>query len=107
MSARGALQLRLDGIVSRNERVTARLRHTGGLPERWPDRSVVLADEILLAALDDAERAEITAIQAAMRRIDDGTWGVCDACGTAIPAARLDALPFASNCVSCAEGAGT
>jgi len=40
---------------------------------------------------------------AALDRIDRGTYGSCENCGTAIPAERLDALPYARHCVRCAE----
>src|SRR5262245_13049015 len=35
---------------------------------------------------------------AALDRIDRGTFGRCEACGRAIPAERLDALPYARHC---------
>jgi RNA polymerase-binding transcription factor DksA len=42
-------------------------------------------------------------VQAALGRIDAGTFGVCEGCGKPIPQARLEALPYARHCVSCAE----
>lgn len=52
-----------------------------------------------------AERAFDTAREAneALRRIADGTYGVCRQCGGAIPCARLQALPSTTTCVGCAE----
>ena len=41
-------------------------------------------------------------IDRALIKIDDGTYGKCDACGNDIGVARLDALPAASRCVECA-----
>jgi RNA polymerase-binding transcription factor DksA len=38
----------------------------------------------------------------AVRRLDAGTYGVCEACGAAIPDERLEARPAARTCVSCA-----
>jgi DnaK suppressor protein len=40
-------------------------------------------------------------VTAALRRVDDGTYGVCFTCGQAIPKERLEALPFAGQCLSC------
>jgi DnaK suppressor protein len=40
-------------------------------------------------------------VEEALRRIDDGTYGVCEACDEVIPKARLEALPFVKNCVRC------
>lgn len=41
----------------------------------------------------------------ALKRIDDGTFGACEACSAPIPARRLDALPYARYCVSCQQKA--
>jgi len=42
-------------------------------------------------------------IEAALDRIDEGTFGVCEECGVNIPRARLNAIPFAHLCVKCAS----
>jgi RNA polymerase-binding transcription factor DksA len=43
-------------------------------------------------------------IDAALERIELGTYGRCERCGEAIAAARLDVLPHASRCVACPTG---
>jgi RNA polymerase-binding transcription factor DksA len=54
-----------------------------------------------------AERALRTAVEtvreidAALRRIELGTYGRCERCGEAIAAERLEVLPYASQCVAC------
>lgn len=40
-------------------------------------------------------------IDAALRAIDEGNYGVCEMCGCMIEKARLEALPFAKNCIKC------
>ncbi|MCB2223794.1 MAG: TraR/DksA C4-type zinc finger protein [Actinobacteria bacterium] len=54
-----------------------------------------------------AAHAEEAAREAeeALARIADGTYGVCAGCGADIPYPRLRALPTATHCVRCAEGA--
>jgi RNA polymerase-binding protein DksA len=42
-------------------------------------------------------------VDTALRKLDDGTYGVCEACDAEIPIARLEALPFASLCIPCKE----
>jgi len=42
-------------------------------------------------------------IDLALRRIDEGTYLSCDGCGEDIPSERLDALPFATQCIVCKE----
>lgn len=39
----------------------------------------------------------------ALRRLDDGTYGICQACGQPIPQARLEVLPEARRCVACPQ----
>jgi RNA polymerase-binding transcription factor DksA len=43
--------------------------------------------------------AELDDVQRALQRIDDGTYGLCEACGKPIEAERLEALPAARFCV--------
>ena len=40
-------------------------------------------------------------VREALDRIDEGSYGVCDACDDPIPARRLEALPYARYCVAC------
>lgn len=44
---------------------------------------------------------QIEEIDAAIGRIDEGTYGRCTGCGTAIPEERLELRPFARTCVAC------
>lgn len=45
---------------------------------------------------------QLTAVEAALSRLDDGTYGVCERCGRAIPAERMEVVPWAATCVACA-----
>ena len=51
--------------------------------------------------LSDRERDKLQAIEEATARIDDGSYGVCEACEADIAEGRLDAMPFTRLCVSC------
>ena len=54
-------------------------------------------------ALDLIQNEEVTLreIDEALKRIDEGTFGVCEACEKAIPLARLKAKPQAKYCIQC------
>lgn len=52
-------------------------------------------------ALDDHESAELARVDAALKRLEAGTYGRCVACGQAIPRARLLAAPEAARCLAC------
>lgn len=51
--------------------------------------------------LTDREREKVQAIQEAIERIDEGTYGVCESCEGEIAEGRLLALPFSRMCVAC------
>ena len=55
-----------------------------------------VATRLLAAARHQAEETE-----AALRRLDDGSFGRCGQCSEPIPAARLEVLPAARYCVPC------
>ena len=54
-------------------------------------------------ALDAHESAELNQVQAAIDRLEAGTYGVCIDCGTDIAVARLQASPEAARCLACQE----
>jgi DnaK suppressor protein len=56
-------------------------------------------------SLDRRDLRELRAIEAALRRIQEGSYGECRECGTDISPARLKALPTAELCVDCAAAA--
>jgi len=52
-------------------------------------------------ALEHRTREQLAAVEHALHKFEEGTYGLCDACGQSIDPARLEALPQASLCVSC------
>jgi len=54
-------------------------------------------------ALRDRSRLELSRVEAALRSIDDGTYGLCTNCGKPIGAERLEAIPWAPMCIDCAR----
>ena len=65
----------------------------------------VSTDRELEFALDARENDELSMVDAALRRIEAGTYGHCIDCGAEIPAARLHAAPEASRCIACQQKA--
>ena len=57
----------------------------------------------VMQALDREGREELHLIRAALARIESGEYGTCQQCGNAIDAMRLEAVPFAACCISCAD----
>jgi RNA polymerase-binding transcription factor DksA len=61
------------------------------------------AERELDLALLQLKARTCQSISDALKRVQRGTFGVCEACGDKIPPARLRALPFALRCRSCQE----
>jgi RNA polymerase-binding transcription factor DksA len=59
-------------------------------------------DEVL-DAIGNETAQSIREIQAALNRIEDGTYAVCESCGQQIAEARLQVVPEATQCVDCAR----
>ncbi len=51
--------------------------------------------------LRDKEATHLVQIETALRRIEAGTFGACETCGKPIAPERLEALPWAVDCVDC------
>ena len=54
-----------------------------------------------LEDLTDSERRLIRKIQAAIQRLDEGTYGICEDCGEDISIPRLKARPVTKLCINC------
>lgn len=52
-------------------------------------------------ALRDKNALHLVDVEAAIARLDDGTYGTCLRCGRPIAPERLDALPWAAHCIEC------
>jgi DnaK suppressor protein len=52
-------------------------------------------------ALRDRNEQQLAAVDAALARLDDGSYGLCIRCGRPIAPDRLDALPWAAHCIDC------
>jgi len=58
-------------------------------------------DRELDATLEGNEERAIEAIDAALKRIEAGTYGICSKCGEPIGAERLEAVPWTTQCIDC------
>ncbi|MDO5554618.1 MAG: TraR/DksA C4-type zinc finger protein [Planctomycetia bacterium] len=61
-------------------------------------------DQEFSMSLMETGSGRVQEIDDALSRIEDGTYGVCENCGSRIPKARLEALPYAAVCIKCATG---
>lgn len=57
-------------------------------------------------ALRERNEAHLADVEAALVRLDDGSYGTCTNCGRAVAQERLEALPWAALCIDCQRAAG-
>lgn len=93
----GALERDLDGMVQASAGANADDEHD-------PEGATIAFERAQLAAMLDRSRQRLAELDAALDRLDRGTYGICLRCGRPIPAERLAARPSAATCVGCQSG---
>ena len=104
-----ALRARLRGNV--NQMADAALKKTrsesngdlSSMPIHMADIGSDNFEQEFTLSLMENEEGTLDAIEAALERIEGGTFGECEECGVKIPKARLSAIPYAPLCIKCAE----
>ena len=98
---RRILEQKKQELSARLERITANLRR--GYEADSKERAKQLEDSEVVDALGNEARKEIAKISAALRRIDSEDFGICTECGSEIDRDRLNAYPYAKECIECAQ----
>lgn len=98
---RKQLEQRLKELGARVEEIEDDLRTPRSAS--WEDRATEIEGDEVLDALEGSAVGEIDEIRAALKRIDEGTYGTCARCGDEINQKRLEALPYATLCIQCAS----
>ena len=98
---RTELEAKKAELETRLQRITANLRR--GYEADSKERAKQMEDSEVVDALGNEAREEIAKIGVALRRMDAGEFGICLECGGDIGSARLEAYPYASECIDCAR----
>jgi RNA polymerase-binding transcription factor DksA len=69
----------------------------------FADSSQVAAERGETEALAQSLLDALADVEQALQKLADGTYGVCESCGNQIAPARLEAMPAARLCMSCAS----
>jgi DnaK suppressor protein len=75
----------------------------GSDDEHDPEGATVAFERQHVAALISQARVHLAAIDAALRKVESGRYGICDICGGEIGGERLAARPSSLTCVRCAR----
>ena len=104
-----ALRARLRGDVNRMADAALKKNpaqangNLSSMPIHMADLGSDNFEQEFTLSLMETEGVTLDQIEAALERVEDGTYGLCEECGTKIPKQRLEAIPYASMCVKCAS----
>lgn len=93
------LEVRRHELDSRLHKIESDLDQPGNPDD--DDRAIERNNDEVLESLGEAGQKELAAIEAALGRIEAGTFGTCAKCGEPISEARLSAVPHAALCCGC------
>lgn len=103
LERRQELQKQIDVLLAQHRVVHSDFRENSVLDtEDMSLRDSTGAQQI---ALLEARTRQRNQLDEALRRLDDGTYGICEDCEMPIAPARLRAMPFARRCIKCQEQA--
>lgn len=102
LTERERYEAELEGIRSRSMDVEGSLPDEGESgDEDTADLAAAMMDKEIDLSVEDETMDLINAIDHALEKIEDGTYGICDISGEAIPKSRLELIPWASLTVTC------
>jgi len=92
-------------LTAELERMSAPPEETGNISfgKRVGEGTSMAVDRLVQVETYDQLRALLGDVNRALEKLGEGSYGVCDRCGTEIPPERLEILPWAVVCVRCAE----
>ena len=74
---------------------------SGSADQHLADTATETVEREIGNTLEEHDERLLVAIDAALQRIEDGTYGKCVNCGAPIPEERLEAMPWATLCIDC------
>jgi RNA polymerase-binding transcription factor DksA len=94
---------RLDGLLGDYSGIVEASADSNADDEHDPEGSTIAFERSQVGALVGQARAHLAEVDAALERVEDGTYGVCESCGRPVAPARLEARPVARTCITCAS----
>jgi DnaK suppressor protein len=98
---------RLAGLDREFEGIVEAAGSANADDEHDPEGATIAFERQHVAALLGQAREQLRQLDAALGRLDDGSYGLCSRCGRPIGAARLEARPAAETCITCAGRQGS
>lgn len=97
---RRLLERRMQDLLSEADKTVEGMNQEENFPDPT-DRASLEADRNSILRIRDRERKLMVKIQEALRRLDQGEYGICEDCGDEIGIDRLKARPVTTLCIAC------
>lgn len=94
---------RLASLTEDFDEVVSASLDTNADDEHDPEGATIAFERSQVGALVEQAKQSLIEIDAALARVDDGTYGTCESCGKPIAEGRLEARPTARLCIACAS----
>ena len=93
------LEAKLKELTNRVNSIESDLREPHD--DNWTEDASESQNDEALEEIEKVASEEIAEVKVALSKIENGTYGKCEGCGGKISIKRLEALPYASKCLSC------
>ena len=100
---RTAALAQIEALTREFDEVVAASKASNADDEHDPEGATIAFERQQVVALLDQARRRLADVEAAVRNVEAGIYGICETCGRPIAAERLAARPSARTCIDCAR----
>src|SRR3984957_9250484 len=100
-AAKRTTMAHIEALTAHLDDIVAGAADGNAADEHAPEGSTLAFERARVSALLSQEQAYLAELERAEQRMADGTYGICEQCGAALPSERLAARPAARTCVQC------
>jgi DnaK suppressor protein len=100
---RAAAQAQIEALTREFDSVVAASQSSNADDEHDPEGATIAFERQQVVALLEQARRRLADVEAAIRAVEGGVYGLCETCGRPIAAERLAARPAARTCIDCAR----
>ena len=95
---------KLDELTARLGDIEKDIQHKESpISADFAEQATETENDEVLAALENETNITINNIRNALKRMEEGSYGFCSACGMEIPEERIKALPYTDKCFECSN----
>ena len=103
LEEQAAALAQIEALTREFDAIVAASQSSNADDEHDPEGATIAFERQQVAALLDQARRRLADVEAAIRAVEGGVYGICETCGRPIGAERLAARPAARTCIDCAD----